>query len=68
MGLRSAERLVRQADEVEPMPAVVADLNEDLILVSLDHRAYSPGRPATRLGQEFDDVQLGMSAWRIHQL
>jgi hypothetical protein len=43
------QRIVRQADEVERVAALVGDLHERTLLVGLDDSADRPGGPAPRL-------------------
>ena len=58
------EGLVRHGDEVEPVTPVVADLDEGSLVIGLDDGAYGAGRPAAGVGDEFDDVEYGVSRGR----
>ena len=58
--------VVRQAHEVQAMPAVVGDLDERAVVIGLDHRADGPGRPATGVSHQLDDVEDAVSTRGHH--
>lgn len=49
------ERVVRESDEVESVSAVVADLNERLVAVSLDNGPEGAGGPPAGVDPKLDD-------------
>jgi hypothetical protein len=44
--LMSCERVVRERDEIESVPAIVADLDKRLVGVGFDDRSDRPSRPS----------------------
>ena len=51
------ECVVRERDEIEPMSAIVADLDERLLGVGLHDGSDRSGRPSAGVDFELDDVE-----------
>ena len=58
---RGSEGVVRDGYEVERVPAIVADLDERLLVVGLDDGPDRSGGPAAGVGEQLDDVEHGVS-------
>lgn len=49
--------VVRERDEIEPMSAIVADLDERLVGVGLHDGSDRSGRPSAAVDFELDDIE-----------
>src|SRR5450755_2704118 len=54
--LAGAERIMRKGDEVEPVPTVVANLDERLVAVGFDNGSDRSGGPAARIDSELNHI------------